>query len=156
MVCHFTRFCLHYPTVSHLLCLKMSYLGGLCSALSPVFRDLEKVYDHAWRYDMLCNLQKCGLLGNLPLFICGFLLHRRFWVTLVLLCFLFLRGRHDWSFSFLSLYFSFVSIRIFASFLLPFMQYTSSMIFCSSAKMHAVEQQLQSVSHLRALFLGFM
>ncbi|MBJ3215791.1 reverse transcriptase family protein, partial [Salmonella enterica subsp. enterica serovar Corvallis] len=71
-------------SVDHLLRLETSIREAFvrCQHLVSVFFDLEKAYDRAWRYGILRDLHGCGLRGNLPLFIAGFLQNRRFRVRI--------------------------------------------------------------------------
>ncbi|MBJ5584688.1 reverse transcriptase family protein, partial [Salmonella enterica subsp. enterica serovar Typhimurium] len=75
--CGFRR---HRSSIDHLLRLETSIREAFVRRqhLVSVFFDLEKAYDRAWRYGILRDLHGCGLRGNLPLFIEGFLQNRRF------------------------------------------------------------------------------
>ncbi|MBJ5468704.1 reverse transcriptase family protein, partial [Salmonella enterica subsp. enterica serovar Derby] len=77
--CGFRR---HRSSIDHLLRLETSIREAFVRRqhLVSVFFDLEKAYDRAWRYVILRDLHSCGLRGNLPLFIEGFLQNRRFQV----------------------------------------------------------------------------
>lgn len=46
--------------------------------LVSIFFDIEKAYDHTWRYGILKSLHSFGLRGNLPRFIAKFLKERSF------------------------------------------------------------------------------
>ena len=48
--------------------------------VTAIFFDLEKAYDTTWKYGIMKDLHDASLRGWLPLFIAGFLSHRKFQV----------------------------------------------------------------------------
>ena len=50
--------------------------------MAAIFFDLEKAYDTTWKYGIMKDLHRCGLKGNLPIFIENFLNDRYFRVRI--------------------------------------------------------------------------
>lgn len=111
--------------------------------------DPEKAYDGSWRYGILRDLHECGLRGNLPLFIVGFLQNPRFWVRVGSVFLLPTGGGFTAEFCFVChlIHSSHQGHLLLVSFdcACNWLCWQSSDFFCSCVNMRLLERQLQSV-----------